>query len=195
MGEHKNISDSVDHTHLPQGFTAASNGTSPRKNGSGNLVWTSLPYGEMRVVNNSTAISLTAASDSTLNTDSDYTKVTASGLWTTGQLKDFTFDSSGYLLSPANGIYILSFWASFTISVINTNVAFKFSTDDTNSNLSERKVSRLSGSSGDRGNVGATGLTPSLALNDKLSMWVAADKNCNLTIIDGGLTAILLQET
>lgn len=43
MPEHKNIADTVNHCHTPQGFSSASNDTVLSKNDSGNLEWISTP--------------------------------------------------------------------------------------------------------------------------------------------------------
>ena len=43
MPEHKNLSDSADHCHTPQGFSSASNDTVLSKDGSGTLEWISTP--------------------------------------------------------------------------------------------------------------------------------------------------------
>lgn len=192
MPEHANIQDPD--IHEPTGVASADAGQTYVADGVGGGAWIEsggAVFGSMEVISNSDTLALTAASDGTLNTNSEYTKVD-SGLWSAGPLSGVTFDSSGFLLVSVTGIYNVIFWGSIEISVINTLSAIKFSMDDTNGTLNSRKLSRLSGASGDRGSMSAAGQVL-LTAGDKLSMWAAADKSCNLTIIDGGFDIILLK--
>lgn len=181
----------------PKGVSGANSGDVYIADGAGSGSW--LPfggaeYGEMAITNNSTAISLTAASDGTLNTDSDYTKVD-SGLWTSTNANGVTFDASGYLLIDTTGLYEVSFWCSSFVAATGTNLyAFKYSTDDTNTTLSPRKIKRQSNNAGDYGAIAASGYV-NLTAGDKVSMWVACDASTNFTIEDGGLTVVLLDAT
>jgi hypothetical protein len=192
MPEHDSITNP--NIHEPKNIATASAGEVYVADGAGSGLW--LPtggtiHGEMQVVANSSGQSLTAATDTTLNTDSEYVQLD-SGIWTTGLVSDVTFNASGYLEINTTGIYIISGWFSFQASVTGTYTGMKYSTDNTTANLSPRKLSRLSGASGDIGCMSATGIT-TLSAGDTLSMFVAADKNATITTIDAGLAVILLK--
>jgi hypothetical protein len=194
MPEHDSITDP--NIHEPTGAASATAGEVYVSDGAGSGLW--LPTGgtihaEMEVVNNTTGQSLTAATDSTLNTNSDYVQLDT-GIWTAGLVSDATFDTSGYISIATSGIYIISGWFSFQASVVSTYCAIKYSTDNTTSSLSTRKLSRLSGASGDIGNMAATGIVQ-LSVGDKVSIFIAVDKNATITTRDAGLAVILLKAT
>jgi hypothetical protein len=192
MADVQHVSLTGSDLHEPKGVASAATGKVYVANGSGSGAWT-LPggfhYGEMKIETNSTAISLSAASDSTLNTDSDYVKV--GSIWQTALVNGITYSNS-YLLIAQAGLYHAQFWTSFHCSVLNTLVGFKYSSDDTNLTLDPRKLTRKSGAAGDVGSVAANSIA-SLAAGAKISIWAAADKACNITLVDGGLVLQLLK--
>lgn len=178
--------------HEPKGISTASSGQVYIADGAGSGSWLSpggSAYGEMKVTNNASTIALTAGS---LTTNANYIKVD-SGIWTSTRTNNMTFGASGYLEVEVAGVYEIAFWGSVSISAVGTNlVAFKYSTDDTNGSLSARKVTRQSNNAGDIGSVSGSGFV-TLAIGDKLSLWTVCDANTNLTMIDAGFTAILLE--
>lgn len=178
--------------HEPKGVASASAGTVYIANGSGSGSWLSPgggAYGEMKVTNNATTVALTAGS---LTTDSNYAKVDT-GIWTSTRASGITFNASGYLEITIAGLYEIALWGCFSIDTVGTNlVAFKYSTNDTNGALSARKVTRQSNNAGDVGSISASGFAE-LSVGDKLSLWTVCDANTNLTMIDAGFTAILLE--
>ncbi len=182
-------------TMEPKSIDAANAGEVYTADGVGGGAWEAVGgsvFGDMHIVNNTTPLAVTAAADTTLNTDSQYIKIDT-GIWTTGVTDGVTFNANGYLEALTAGTYEVSFWTSFDIDTITTFSAVKFSIDDTNTTLSPRKLSRLSGSGGDIGNMAASGYVD-LVVGSKVSMWVAADKTVNATFRDAGLTIILLKE-
>lgn len=147
-------------------------------------------FGEMVVTDNSTIIALTAGA---LGTDGDYVKVDT-GIWTTGEVNDVTFNSSGYLEIIEPGLYEVSFWGCMSISATGTNlVGLKYSIDDTNTTLSPRKITRQSNNADDVGAAAASAFVQ-LAAGAKISMWVVCDAaTTNFTMRDAGLTVTLLK--
>jgi hypothetical protein len=148
-------------------------------------------FGEMKIIDNSTPIALTAGS---LSTDGDYVKVDT-GIWVTGETDGVTFNSSGYLEVVTAGLYEISAWGCVSISAVGTNlVGIKYSVDDTNASLSPRKITRQSNNANDIGSIAASGFM-TLSAGAKVSLWVVCDTNTNFTMLDGGLTLTLLKAT
>jgi hypothetical protein len=147
----------------------------------------------MRIVGNTDTVAPTGSGD--LDLDTDYVKVDT-GIWVTGETSGVTFNASGYLEVVTAGLYEVSAWACFSVSAAGTNlVAFKYSVDDTTSNLSPRRLTRQSNNANDIGSVAASGFV-SLPVGAKISLWVASDAtSTTATILDAGITATLLKAT
>jgi hypothetical protein len=180
--------------HEPKGIATAGVDTVYVADGAGSGEFKSVNavYGEAEVLENATLQAVTGAIDTSLDTSSDYVKTTA-GLWTTGELSGVTFNATGGLDVLTTGTYEVSFWVTYAFST-STVVAFKFSLDDTNTNLNTRKVSRKIGTGGDVG-AAASSWYKALTAGDKISIFVAAAAGGNLTIVDAGLNIQLLKET
>lgn len=184
--------------HEPKGVATASVGESYVADGSGSGEWKTtggVVYGEMTVSSNASPQTITVASDTTLNTLSDYVKVDT-GIWAAGPICDcgsLSFDSSGYLTTSLGGLYELSFWTSMEASVINSLVAFRFSIDDAVTGISFRKFMRLSGSAGDIGSIAGSGFAQ-LSAGAKVSLWAATDKTVDITLVEAGVTMKLMSE-
>jgi len=194
MAEHVSITDPQ--IHEPKGVSSADEGHVYIADGLGSGDW-KLPggsvFGEMEVINNSTIQALSAASDATLNTATDYVKVD-SGIWTVGEINNMTFDATNdKLIIPVTGTYRLNVWLSFKMSVLTTLAAFRFSWDDTNDHMSVRRALRLSGNAGDVGSVSMSIFRPLIA-GDTVSLFVAADKAVNLTVVEAGINVVLMKE-
>jgi len=179
------------------GTTGGAEGDTVRVKADGTLEFieeTGTVHGYMGLANNSTVVAVTAAGDATLNTDSQYIKITngSSDLWDT-----FTDEgviiTDDYIQIEVAGDYEINYWASANSNVINTLIAIKFSTDDTNNNLSSQKVKRDYGGSNTFGVGAASGIFTSLSEGYKISLWIAADKNINYLAEDGGLSVKLLK--
>ena len=161
--------------------------------GSGEFKSVNAVYGEAEMLENATLQAVTGATDTTLNTNSEYIKTTGA-LWTTGEQSGVTFNAGGWLDVITTGTYEVSLWVTYAYSTGSTLVAFKFSLDDTVNNLNTRKVSRKIGTGGDVG-AAASSWYKDLTAGDKISIFVAADASGNLTIVDAGLNIQLLKET
>lgn len=146
-------------------------------------------FGNMVVTNNSTVQALTAATDSTFNTNTDYAATTA-GLWA-GDLNvnGITF-ASGLLTVTKAGVYSLTGFMSVKSSVANTRLAVKFVVNGTV--FSTRKVTNEVATVNAETVIGGSGLT-TLAVNDTLQMFIVADKNCNITLEDANIILTMVR--
>lgn len=141
-----------------------------------------LAYGQLFISENTDLIALTAATDPTLASNTDYTQVTA--VWDAtphGLQSDFEQVANGLKCLRA-GVYAVHFWAALTFSTNNTNVGFKFAKNGVIA-TPRRPWARV-GTGGDRISVSAFGFVE-LAVNDVMTLWVAADNSGNLDINDG----------
>lgn len=138
-------------------------------------------FGQRTVTNNTTTTPKTAAVDPTLVSNSDYTQLT--GIFTAlpdGIVSGVTQQTNGMLIGTT-GPYEIKLWSSFTSSVNNTNVAFKFAVNGAIS-LVRRPRARV-GTTGDRVAVAAHGYV-NLTAGDVVTLWVASDQTANITIED-----------
>jgi len=180
-------------------ITNISSGSTPADyvfiaDGSGGTDWApggGAIYGELQVATNSTAQTLTLSAD--LDVDTNYVRVNATSLWSDGESEGVTLDATNAFMTIATaGLYEVSFWASFENDTNSSLTAFKYSIDDTTSNLSTRRLTRKTGTGGDIGSIAASGFV-NLIVGAKLSLWVAASAACDVTIVDGGVTVTLLK--
>lgn len=142
-------------------------------------------YGTRTVSNNSALIAKTAATDSTLNTNTDYTQVTA--LWDVlpnGILRGITQQANSLTVTRA-GAYEIMLWASISASANNTNIAFKFAVNGSIS-LVRRPIVRLD-TANNIGAICANGLVQlnvTLGVGDIVTLWLASTTTCNVRIYD-----------
>lgn len=177
--------------HEPKGVAAATSSQVYLANGAGSGSWTDNihnTHAEMYITSNTTAMALTAATDSTLATDSDYTKITVG--WVLNHSDGITF-STDKLVVPIDGDYEVSFWASLQIASNNNTIAVKYSINDSTP-YSTRKVLQRSDAANDITNISSSGLIDTLSAGDTISVYVAADVTGNVTIKEAGLTAKLI---
>lgn len=114
--QHKSINDP--NIHEPKGISTATAGQSYISDGLGSGSWqqVELPaFGGMSITSNTTNFTVTAASDPTLKTSSDYLLLTGAGApWLVNNgYGNVTFDTNK-LTAPVTGIYRVS--ASVTVS-------------------------------------------------------------------------------
>jgi hypothetical protein len=142
-------------------------------------------YGESSVTSNITPIALTV---SDLNVTSTYVSTAALPWLNKGE--NVILTTPGLLEITEAGTYEVSMWASCYISgpSTKTDIAFRFSTDGAVTGLSTRKVTRTSDFTGDTSTITASGIVENLIIGESLSLFVAATKDCNLYIVDAGLT-------
>tara|TARA_Y100001973_G_scaffold106665_1_gene186291 strand:+ start:12838 stop:13506 length:669 start_codon:yes stop_codon:yes gene_type:complete len=135
-------------------------------------------YGTMNLTNNTTVKALTAASDATLNTNTDYTKLDISLEY--DSLVNMT-SGTGSLVLQASGVYAVDFWAGVKSSVNSTKFALKFVVNGTD--FVAREIKLTLGTNGQIYNMSGNGLH-SFTAGDTVELYIAADKNANITIED-----------
>jgi hypothetical protein len=149
-------------------------------------------YGEMEIIQNATVIAVPLAVDTTLYTTTDYVNVT--GLFTAGTNNAITFAADA-LTVPVTGHYMLIGWATLESSVTNTTLGAKFTLNGTPSpSVATPTLRRKLGTGGDKGVVSANGIV-ALAAGDAVGLSIAADAATDVTISDGALTLVLLNQT
>lgn len=187
--QHKDIPDAQ--LHEPKGIASATVGQTYVADGAGGGVWKlEQAYGEMQVLQNSTALAVTAATDSTLYTTSDYIKIT--GIWSAGVVDGITY-ANDQLTVPVTGVYHLAGWANTTSSASNVLVGVKYAINGTviPSNLAPT-IRRKIGTGTDIGSISGIGLV-SLTAGDVISLYLACDTTCNITVPDAGLSLHLVK--
>ena len=192
MAEHNTLTGTQ--LHEPKGVTSASPGQSYVADGLGSGVWTTPPiatHGEMLVESYTTSFLVGAAVDPTLNTDSDYTKITASGMWSAGHLDNITFNVDE-LVVPVDGDYEINFWAALEVDITNTLIAVKYAINNATP-YSTRKILTRSKVISDINSIGGFGYAEGLLAGQSLSLYIAADTTCNVTGREAGFTVKLLE--
>lgn len=138
-------------------------------------------YGQRAITNNATVIAVTAAVDSTLNTNTDYIQVT--GIWNAipdGINSNVTQQTNSFTVG-ITGAYRIQVWANVTSSVNNMTIGLKFAINGTIA--VGRRPKAFMGTLGDYTNVNGWGLT-NLNAGDVVTLWMASDKTANITIQD-----------
>ena len=140
-----------------------------------------LDYGQRSVSLNTTAISVTAAVDSTLATNTDYIQVT--GIFNTapdGENSGITQQTNSFTIDKA-GVYRIEFWGNTRSNTNNTQVAFKFAINGTLGTARRPKI--FMRNSGETHNGGAFGYSHFNA-GDVITLWIASTVSANITIED-----------
>jgi len=196
--EHKNIIEAD--LHNPKGYSTAVDHQAlhrePDGLGGSKVAWKfpmGTVYGEMDIIGNTTAKSMTAAADATLNTDSDYVKLSGTGFpWSASHQDRITFTGSEFVAQYA-GDYYISFWASIKVAAINTFIGIKYALNDTTP-YSPQKIIDQAVTANDICTLSATGIIANLAVGDTISIYIASTVSTNITVTDAGVTAIMLHE-
>ena len=82
-------------------------------------------YGTANIVNNTTLFNVSAASDSLLQTDTDYKTISGSGApWAPGSLHNTTFESNSLVLTHS-GVYRVDIYADVSPMISSGELAFK----------------------------------------------------------------------
>ncbi len=191
MAEHNSLTGGS--LHEPKDVATAGVDTLYHADGAGSGVWKltqAATHGEMALVTNTQALAVSAATDSSLNTDSDYIKLGLTGAWQAGLLANgMVFTGTG-LTVPLTGHYQVSFWASMEVSNNNTLVAVKYGVNGL-APFSTRKVLTQSNNANNVLNVAGLGLV-ALTAGDTIELFIAADDNTNVTARDTGFILKLL---
>lgn len=152
-------------------------------------------YGGMVVTNNTNNFSLTAATDPTLATNSDYTLFSGTGapLAASGiEFGDVAFSTDRITVGVA-GIYRVNLWTTISGYPTNTaKVAMKYRLNG--SVFGPRRVMSKSNSAGDAGNLSGFGLI-TLAANDYIQLMAASSATGSLVITDLNFTLELVRAT
>lgn len=188
--EHVNISDP--NIHEPKGAAAAHGKSVLTADGAGGTSWNRQQmsdYAQMSIVNNATATAVTAAVDPTLNTDSDYVKVTAGWAKTHGIGITFNVDE---LQVAVDGHYLLHFWADVKVPANNNFIGVKVAINDTTP-YSLQKLKSQSVTTNDYKNISGSAYI-SLSAGDTISIYTAASKTDNLTFEEAGVVLYLAHE-
>lgn len=180
--------------HEPKGIESASAGTVYVANGSGSGNWLSTyAYGSLSINKNSITktISLPAALDATLNTDTDYRKIVGTNMWLTGESSNVTLDViKGEIVITVPGTYQISYCNSYKSNTTASRmIAWKCAV---NGVLSVNKLVDTSSGSGTVNSVGGSQIK-TLVAGDKVSMYAATTVADTLEIGDASLSVVLIK--
>lgn len=147
-------------------------------------------YGQQIITANSTALSLTAATDSTLQSTSDYTQVTGIFDAVPHGHKNGVTQQTNQLTVVQDGIYRIELYANTSSDATSTVCGFRFAIDGVIG--VSRQPKHLMKTAGDINNAAAFGFI-SLSASEVVTLFIAADKTCNLTIEDAVFQLTLIQ--
>jgi hypothetical protein len=190
--EHKDITDP--NIHPPTGFSTASQCQVLTKGPLGEPQWV-FPGGnvfaQMDIINNATAVSLSAATDPTLATNSDYVPAKGAGFpWAATNERLLQVIDDEFVVQH-RGLYKLDFWATLRVATNNRFIGIKFSI---NGVLSPQKIITRSTENNDNRNVAASAIVPvTLEVGDTIGLHVAAFDATSVTFVDAGMTMVLLR--
>lgn len=188
--EHKDIPDVE--LHEPKGAASAASGDMYVADGVGGGSWQQSVmsnHGQMTITNNATATAVTAAVDATLNTDSDYVKVTAG--WGDAHTHGVTF-SIDELVCAIDGHYEIAFWGSIKIPLNNNFISVKFAINDSTPYSLQKLISQSATTNDYRNMMGHSGID--LIAGDTISIYIAATKTDSIVIEEAGLSLQLTHE-
>ncbi len=179
--------------HEPKGVASANLDEMYHANGAGSGVWKKNPsstHGEMLVTGFTTPFLVPIAADSTLATDSDYGKITQTGMWQAGHLAGTTFNVDELVIGKA-GDYEITFWSSIEVTINNALVGIKYAINDLPP-YSTRKILTRTRNSNDVMNIGGIGIVGGLSVGDTVSLYIAADTAVSVIGREAGLSIKLL---
>ena len=188
--EHDTITDP--YLREPKGAAAASAGTVYVSDGAASGAWEHTlmsDHASMVITNNATATSTTAAADSTLNTDSDYTKITAG--WALTHSAGITFNVDE-LVVAVTGDYKIDFWGTLKIPTNNNFVGVKYAINDTTP-YSTQKIKAQAATANDYRNISASAMV-SLTAGDTISVYAASTSSDSLVFEEAGVAVLLVHE-
>lgn len=148
-------------------------------------------FGSMKIVKNLTiGTVLSAAVDSTLYTETDYTQIT--NLYVADDLFGVGFFNNELILSTS-GTYFLGGWMSIKSSAINVNAAFSLTIDGAVPDLSTRPSPRHTVGTGDDEILVSVGGTSALTAGQQIGIAIAVDGATTLTISNSTIHLHLLR--
>lgn len=190
--EHVDIPDGE--RHEPKGASTATAGQIWVADGLGSGTFENTIrncHGQMNIVANTTAKTITAAVDSTLNTNTDYVKMTGAAFpWVNYYAHNVNFSTDKLILGFA-GYYMISFWGAFKMADNNQFIGIKYAINDTTPYSVQKLVGRA-GTANDIESISAVAIVGPVNANDTLSMYLAGTISGNVTLQDGGLMVTYL---
>jgi hypothetical protein len=138
-------------------------------------------YGQRAVSLNTTVKAMTAAVDSTLATNSDYSQIT--GIWNAtpdGINSGITQQANTFTIAQA-GDYRVEFWATAQSSVNNTQIAFKFAVGGV---LSLQRRPKIFMRNTTEIHPGSAFGYAHFNVGDVVSLWIASTQTADITIED-----------
>lgn len=177
--------------HEPKGAAAATNRQVLMANGTGGTTFVNNFFNchsQIGITSNTTAKAMTAAVDPTLNTDTDYAKMTGAPFpWAVTYTDNITFDAvNDQFTLPFSGYYLVSFWGSFKVAAINTFIAVKYAINNTVP-YSTQKLITQSTTANDIKTLAATSIVGPVVASNVLSFYLASTTATNVTLQDGGV--------
>lgn len=135
-------------------------------------------FGTMNLTDNTTVKAVTAATDTSLNTNTDFVEFDLSFVF-----ENLTNMGSGSnsLVLQASGLYVIDFWAGIKSSVNSTKFSLKFVINDTT--FVARGPKLTLGTNGQIYNLSANGIH-NFSSGEVVKLYIAADKTCDITIED-----------
>lgn len=155
---------------------------------------TDFSVGSMVITDNLNGFIMTAATDSTLRTNSDYKLFTGNGApWAAGSVMDKTSFTTDRLTVTVAGIYRVEAWTDIAGFPTNAaTIALKYRLNGVT--FSERKAQVKSNSGGDSGGINAFSIL-ALAAGDYIQVLFASSANGNLLVSSMNVSATLLKAT
>lgn len=148
-------------------------------------------YGVMEIVNNTNAFVVSAAVDTTLNTNTDYALFTGTGApWAAGLLFGVTY-SSNQLVAPVAGVYRIEYWANISqFPTATAKVSVKHRTNGTT--FSSKHPMTSASATTDARNLAGFSLL-SLSAGDYVQPYIASTGAGNIILSDFHLSLQLVR--
>lgn len=152
-------------------------------------------FGSMVITNNTNAFTTVAASDSTLNTNSDYQLLTGTGApWAPESLYGGTTFNTNRITVPVTGYYRVDLWATIAQwPSASAKVSVKYRINGTTF-VTRHPLARSPGTASDPGALSGFGLAL-LTAGDFLQIYIAATASGNLIFSDLNTTIELMRQT
>lgn len=186
--QHSAITNDAD-LHEPKGAGSATNRQVLMANGTGGTSFTNSffnTHSQVGINSNTTAKATAAAADATLNTSSDYTKMTGAAFpWAITYTDNISFTTDEFTL-PYAGYYLVSFWGTFKVAAINTFMGIKYAINNTAPYSTQKLVTQAT-TANDIKSVSATSIIGPITAGSTLSFYLATTTATNVTLQDGGI--------
>lgn len=191
------VQTDTDGLHEPKGHSTALLDDYYRLTGSGSGNMKASPcsdYAQLSISGNTTGFSLTAATDGTLKTNTDYVRFSGSGApWVSALSNGISTDTStGRLTVSRTGLYIIYFHAVVQFVTVTNRIGFKYRLNG--SVFGTQRLITKNQASSDILMLSGFGLA-SLNNTDYLEVMIASDKTTSPIIEECSVALILFRET